>query len=227
MGFLGIDTALTSLFTPSGTNARKKQEAGQQTVANQAGEIAKATGSNYFNSLNYAQGYDKQLQNGLMALAQSTTTAGLRNQALAAGNAARAQAMSQSVPMQYSTNPYLAQAFRSQNLNKAQDATNQALFGAYDPMKKQQALLALMQALGQYKSSYANDFSNAASLVYGQPAVQVQPGFMDIAGQALGAWAGGQMFSKTPSGSGGNGGVVGGIDRSSDTVLPGQVTPRK
>lgn len=226
MGLFGIDTALTSLFTPSGTNARKKQEAGQQTVANQAQDIAKAAGSNYFNSINYAQGFDRQLQNGLTALARSTTTAGLRGQALSAGNAARAQAMSQSVPMQYATNPYLAQAFRSQNLNKAQDATNQALFGAYDPARKQQAMMALMQALGQYKSNYSNDFSNAASIVYGQPQVQVQPGFMDIAGQALGAWAGGQMFPKIGGGSGG-GGTLGGSDASSGSNLPGKVTPIK
>ena len=199
MSFLGINLGkgLTSVFTPAGTNARRKQEAGQQSIANQAGTIANTAGTQYQNALNFGGGFAPGIQDGLAALYQSTSQAGLANQAIQAGKRARSQAMSQSVPGQFQGNSVLEQAYRMMNLNKAQDATNQGIFNSYDPQQRTQALMAFMQALQGYKSGAASDFSNAAGIVYGQPGVQVQSGFLDqiapFAGLFMGSNNAGQL----------------------------------
>lgn len=179
-----------ALFTAPGTAARQTQQQLQQGLANQAGQIANVAGNNYFDSMKFAHGFDKQLQNGLTALAQSASGTGLQNQATAASKAAYARAMSQQIPMEFQNNPALVQAMRAQNLNGARDASNQALFDSYDPLKKQQAMMALSQAIGQYKSNYANDFTQMGSMVFGQPQVQVGPSFLETVAGPLATYFG-------------------------------------
>lgn len=196
MGFFLTD-ALESAFTPRGTNARRGQEARQTDVAGIAGEIAGSAGKNYRDALNFTQRFDPQMQSALTALARSVNGSGLRDSAVAAGNTARAKAMSQQVPMNMANNPALAQAYQMANLNKAQDATNQSIFASYDPQKRNQMLLMLLQALQAYKGNSANDFTRSAGIVYGQPQVQVQGGLMDALAPFLG-----NMFGQQSAGGG-------------------------
>ena len=180
---------IESFLTPSGTNARRKQEQGQQTVGNLGGNIAGGAGADYLSAMKFGRSLDPQMQSGLQYLANSTSTAGMRDQAIAAGQTARAQAMSrQPTP---SLNPYAVQGMQASNLNSAQSAENSALNQAYSPSAHAQALQGLMGALGQYKQNYGQDFRLGASTVYGQPQVQVQPGILDYAGQLAGSYAGG------------------------------------
>lgn len=177
-----------SFLTPSGTNARRKQEQGQQDIGNIGGDIARGAGADYLSAMKFGRGLDPQMQSGLQYLANSTTTAGLRDQAIAAARAARAQTMSQQITP--SLNPYAVQGMQASNLNNAQSSENAALNQAYSPQAHAQALQGLMGALGQYKQNYGHDFQLGTNTVYGQPQVQVQPGFMDYAAQIAGAAAG-------------------------------------
>ena len=202
MGFFLTD-AIQSAFTRPGTNDRNDQVQRQTGLANQAGQMADMAGQNYLGAMKYAQSLDPQIQGVLSMLAKSASGSGLMDQAIAGGNRAKAQAMSQGIPLMAQNNPALAQAMQLMNLNKAQDATNQNIFAALDPQKKQQMLLMLMQALGQYKNSAGNDFSRAASTVYGQPQVQVGGGLMDMIAPFLG-----NMYGQQSVGKGGNGNKV-------------------
>lgn len=198
--FSAIGSAITSALTPAGTNARRKQEAGQQKVGDLANQIAGQEGQRYKSALDYNYTMDPYLRNALRSMGYSTTQAGLRQQAIGAGNQARAQAMSQSVPMQYQGNPWMANAYRAQQMNQAQDQTNSALFNAYSPQARNQALMSLLQAQNAYAGQYGNSFNSSAGLSFGQPQVQVQPGLMDMVGGAIGNWAGNQAFGKAGKG---------------------------
>ena len=187
MGFFLTDI-VNSALTPGGTNARRKQEKGQQDIGNLGGDIARSSGADYLNAMKFGRGFDPQMQNNLRYLSNSMSTSGLRDQAIAAARANRAQIMSQqSAP---SLNAYANQGVRAAGLNSAQDAENQALNNAYSPQAHAQAAQNFEQALGAYKNGYGHDFQLGANTAYGQPQVQIQPGLLDYAGQALGLYSG-------------------------------------
>lgn len=183
---------LSSIFTPRGTNARRKQEQGQQAIGDQASGIANSAGQNYADVLRYLQGQNRNIQGGIDRLGQSTTRAGLRDNAIRGGQAARSAALSQSVPLQYQQNPWMAQAYRSQQMNRANDQSNQAIQKSTDPATQANALGMLMQAISSYQNQSYTPYGQAAGLVYGQPQVQVQPGLMDQLGGVIGMVTGGQ-----------------------------------
>ena len=187
MGFFLTDI-VNSAITPGGTNARRKQVEGQQIIGNLGGDIAKGAGADYLSAMKFGRGFDPQLQNALRYLSDSTSTAGLVNQAKAAGRAARAGLISRQVAP--SLNPYAAQGIRAGNLNQAQDAENQALNNAFSPQAHAAATQAFMQALAAYKHGYGQDLQLGANLAYGQPAVPVQPGILDYASQIAGIYTG-------------------------------------
>ena len=187
MGFFLTDI-INSALTPKGTNARRKQEQGQQDIGNLGGDIARSSGADYLNAMKFGRGFDPQMQNSLRTLSNSMSTAGLRDQAIAAARANRAQILTQqSAP---SLNAYANQGVRAAGLNSAQDAENRALNTAYSPQAHAQAAQNFAQALGAYKNNYANDFKLGAGAAYGQPQVQVQPGLLDYAAKALDLYSG-------------------------------------
>lgn len=191
VGFFLTD-AISSAFTPKGTNARRDQEAGQQSVADQARNIARSSGANYESVLKYLQSKQGNVQGGIDNLARMGTRGGLRDQALRAGATARGQAMSQSVPLQYAGNAALANAYRGRQLNAANGMQNQAIRQSTSPQAQAQSLMQLLQAMGSYQSQSYQPLGQAASLVYGQPQVQVQPGIMDSLSPFLGMIGGSQ-----------------------------------
>ena len=205
---------IQSFLTPSGTNARRQQEQGQQAVGNFGGDIARGAGADYLSAMKFGRGLDPQMQSGLRYLANSTSTTGLLNNARTAGNQMLSHAYSQQLPM--STNPYLADAQRSQLVNQAQSQANQGIQHAFDPAAHAQALQGLMGALGQYKQNYGQDFQLGAGAVYGQPQVQVQPGVLDYAAQIGGLYSGIKS-----AGGGGHGGTNGGFSAGVNGALGG------
>lgn len=204
-----ISSALESMFTPPGTNARRDQEAGQKSVADQARDIASRSGANYDSVLKYLQSKQGNVQSGIDALGRMTTQSGLRDQAIRAGNTARGQAMSQQVPLQYAGNPVLANAYRNRAMNAANMMQNQALQNSTSPMAQSQALMQLLQAMSSYQNNAYTPYGQAAGLVYGQPAVQVQPGLMDQIGPIIGAIAGAKSAQQGKGGGGKGGGDLG------------------
>lgn len=206
MGFFLTD-AISSALTPAGTNARRDQEAGQQSVADQAREIARSSGANYDAVLKYLRGKQGNIQSGIDALGQMSTRGGLRDQALRAGATARSQALSQSVPLQYAGNQALSNAYRGRQLNAANGVQNQAIRQSTSPDAQARALMQLLQAMGSYQSQSYQPYAQAGSMVYGQPQVQVQPGIMDSLSPFIGMLAGGrstrQGGSSTQNRSGG------------------------
>ncbi len=202
MGFFLTD-AISSALTPAGTNARRDQEAGQQSVADQAREIARSSGANYDQVLKYLRSKQGNIQSGIDALGRMSTRGGLRDQALRAGATARGQAMSQSVPLQYAGNPALANAYRGRALNAANGMQNQAIRQSTSPQAQAQALMQLLQAMGSYQSQSYQPFAQAGSMVYGQPQVQVSPGIMDSLSPFIGMLAGGRSAQQRQGGSGG------------------------
>jgi hypothetical protein len=198
-----ISSALQSAFTPAGTNARRDQEAGQKSVADQARDIAKRSGTNYDSVLKYLQSKQGNVQGGIDALGRMTTRGGLRDQALRAGSTARGQAMSSQVPIQYAGNPALANAYRSRAMNAATGVQNQALQNSTSPLAQTQALMQLLQAMNSYQSQSYAPYGQAAGLVYGQPQVQVQPGIMDQLGPIIGAIKGAQSVGQGKGGAAG------------------------
>ena len=191
MGFFLTD-AISSAFTPAGTNARRDQEAGQQSVADQARDIAKSSGANFASVLKYLQGKRGSVESGIDNLARMGTRGGLRDQALRVGATARGQAMSQSVPLQYAGNQQLSNAYRGRALNAANGMQNQAIRQSTSPQAQAQALMQLLQAMNSYQTGSYQPLGQSASLVYGQPQVQVQPGLMDSIAPFLGMIGGGQ-----------------------------------
>ncbi len=183
MGFFLTD-AINSALTPQGTNARRKQEEGQQSIGNLGADIARSSGADYLGAMNFGRGFDPQMRSNLRYLSDSMSTTGLRNHAIAAANANRSHLMNQQ--MAPSLNAYATQGMRAASWNSAQDAENQALNNAFSPETHAQASQAFQQALGAYKQGYGNDFQLGASTSFGQPKVSVQPGLLDYAGQALG-----------------------------------------
>lgn len=204
MGFFLTD-AISSAFTPKGTNARRDQEAGQQSVADQARSIAQSSGANYDAVLKYLRTKQGNVQGGIDALGQMTTRGGLRDQALRAGSTARGQAMSQQVPLQFAGNQALSDAFRGRQLNAATGMQNQAIRQSTSPQAQSQALMQLLQALGSYQSQSFQPFAQSAGLVYGQPQIQVQPGIMDSLSPFLGMLGGSQSVTQGKGGAGGGG----------------------
>lgn len=199
--FGSLVSAIQSAFTPAGTNARRDQEAGQKSVADQAREIAQRSGANYDSVLKYLQSKQGNVQGGIDALGRMTTLGGLRDQALRAGNTARSQAMSQQVPLQYAGNPALANAYRGRAMNAATGMQNQALRDSTSPMAQTQALMQLLQAMSSYQNNAYTPYGQASGLVYGQPQVQVQPGLMDQIGPIIGMLAGGKSAQQGKSGA--------------------------
>ena len=201
MGFFLTDI-INSALTPGGTNARRKQEQGQQDVGNLGGDIARAAGADYLGAMKFGRGFDPHLQNSLQYLANSTSTAGLRDQAIAAARTNRSQLLSQQGTP--SLNAYAAQGTRAANLSSAQDSENQSINNAYSPLAHAQASQAFQQALSAYKQGYGQDFQLGASTSYGQPTVQVQPGLLDYVSQLAGAYLGSQG-NEDGSGTGNSG----------------------
>lgn len=186
MGFFLTD-AIKSALTPAGTNARNRQVQNQAGVANYGNQLVNIGGQQALDASKFNAGFDPQLQNAIRSLAQSQLTgSGIMGQANNANAALRAGAMSQSIPLAIQNNPQLAEAYRMQLLNKAQDQGNQNLLQAMDPQRRQQALMALMQILSQYQQGRTQLLNTGAGLVYGQPTVQVQPGIMDALAPFLG-----------------------------------------
>jgi hypothetical protein len=186
---MGLFDAINSFFTPAGTNARRKQEQGQQDIGNIGGDIARGAGADYLGAMKFGRGFDPQMQDGIRYLANSTTTAGLRNNAITAGNAARSQALSQQpIP---GLNSFAAQGIRANNLSHAQDMTNAGINNAYSPQAHLEAMHNLMQVLDQYKRNYGSSLQLGANLAYGQPQVPVQPGILDYAAPYFGSLMGG------------------------------------
>lgn len=202
MGFFLTD-AIQSALTPAGTNARRDQEAGQQSVADQARQIAQSSGADYASVLKYLQGKRGNVESGIDALSRMGTRGGLRDQALRTGATARGQAMSQSVPLQYAGNQQLSNAYRGRAINAANGVQNQAIRQSTSPQAQSQALMQLLQALGSYQSQSYAPYAQSSSLVYGQPQVQVQPGIMDQLSPILGLLAGGKSVQRQGGAGGG------------------------
>jgi len=199
MGFFLTD-AISSAFTPRGTNARRKQEQGQQQIGDQAAGIATGAGKNWADTLSFLQTQNGNIQGGIDALGRSTTAAGLRDNAIRGGNASRSAALSKSVPIQYQSNPWMAQAYRAQQMNAANDSQNQAIQKSTSPQAQAQALGLLLQMMqGAEQNAYA-PFGQAAGLVYGQPEVKVSPGLLDQIAPFIGLFAG-QKSGQSQGGS--------------------------
>ena len=181
MGFFLTDI-VNSALTPGGTNARRKQEAGQQDIGNLGGDIARSSGADYLGAMKFGRGFDPQMRDSLRYLSNATTTAGMRDQAIAAARENRSQIMSRG-PSQ-SLNAFENKGNFAAGLNSAQDTENQAINNAYSPAAHMQASQAFQQALGAYKGGYGDDFKLGSNTAYGQPQVQVQPGFLDYAAKA-------------------------------------------
>lgn len=169
-----------------------------------ANGIGKDAGQNWADWLKYARQYNPQLQAGIADASNNLSSAGRFNTAVRGGNFARAQAMSQSTPLAYSQNPFMAQAYRGQQLNKANDYGNQAIQKSQSPEAATQAWQQLLGMLGGAQNYAHAPFAQAAQMSYGAPKVQVGPGFLDYAAQAAGIASG--------RGSVGNSGGGGGYD---------------
>lgn len=202
MGFFLTD-AISSALTPAGTNARRDQEAGQQSVADQARDIARSSGANYDAVLKYLRTKQGNVQGGIDALGRMTTRGGLRDQALRAGSTARGQAMSQQVPLQYAGNQALTNAYRGRALNAANGMQNQAIRESTSPQAQAQALMQLIQAMNSYQTQSYAPYAQAGGMVYGQPQVQVSPGILDQIAPFAGSIFGGKSVGQGKSNSGG------------------------
>lgn len=215
MGFFqSLFNPITSLLTPGGTNAARKQQEGQQVFGDAANGIGKDAGKTWADWLKFSRSLNPQLQAGITDAANSLSSAGRFNTAVRGGNFARANAMSQSTPLAYSQNPYLAQAYQGQQLNKANDFGNQAIQKSQSPEAGNQALAQLFALISQGNQASYQPFQQAAGISFGTPRVQVQPGLLDYAGGALGGMFGGKSVGQQSSGGGVQQGVnqaIGGI----------------
>lgn len=187
MSFFGsLFDPIKSFLTPAGTNASRKQQEGQQWFGDFANTVGKEAGQNWADWLKLNRQFNPQMQAGLSNLANMTSAAGLRQSAIRGGNFARAQAQSQSVPMMFAGNPALAEAYRAQQLNKANDYQNQRIQQSTSPEAQSKALMQLFQAIGAASNQAYQPFGQAANVSFGTPKVQVQPGILDYAGGIIG-----------------------------------------
>ena len=218
MGFFSsLLDPIKSLLTPGGTNAARKQQEGQQWFGDFANGVGKDAGNNWSDWLKYNRQFNPQLQSGIANAVQSLSPQGAFNSAVRGGNFARAQAQSQSVPLAMQVNPLMAEAYRSQQLNKANDYQNASIQQSQSPEAQNKRLGQIMQMLSGVQNYAYQPFSQAAQMSFGTPRVQVQPGLLDYAGGIIGAMGGrgsvGQGRTQSQGQSIGKGvnGAIGGI----------------
>jgi len=191
MGFFqSLFNPITSLLTPGGTNAARKQQEGQQVFGDIANGIGKDAGKTWADWLKFSRGFTPQMQAGITDAVNNLSSSGRFNSAVRGGNFARAQAMSQSTPLAYAGNPLLAQAYQGQQLNKANDYQNASIQRSQSPEAANQALAQLFALMTQGNQNAYQPFQQAAGISFGTPRVQVQPGLLDYAGGALGMMGG-------------------------------------
>ena len=184
-------SALSSLFTPSGTHAAQSQQSRQKDVAKGYGQLFDAQlpqaldwthilgalhlGSSIGNSLNNINaGPERQIQQyGAGAqehAAQNSNQLANTLRGLGFGDGA------------------ISGATAGQFQNAATQ-TNQFAANAYSPEEQQQQLMALIQAIMGGNQAFTSPLAGYAQGVYGEPQVQVQPGLGQILGNIAGNYA--------------------------------------
>jgi len=172
---MSIFSAITSAFTPAGTNAAKSQSNRTANVAKQYGSLFNTSADQY-----------KQFQDWLGNSGLLQSLSGASNQINAGPSQQIKQFSNQaSEQAQLNTNQ-LMQALQSAGFGSgaqqgaaagqfqnAATQTNQYAQQLYSPEYQQQLLQSLMQLIQGAGSLYGGNLNSLGSGVYGQPQVQV------------------------------------------------------
>jgi len=190
----GLGSAVSSMFTPSGTNARRGQEARSKKVAEGYGELWDPALEHAKSEMEWASSLTPQYRQAFQQLARSYNQSGtglatMANQGLTnAYNQAATQAAFQARAAGLG-DAALAGQLHGPSLGLARGmAANTANYTS--PQYHQQQLGQLLQLLsaGQQSGPMMNQLASIASSIYGEPAVQVQAGPAELIGK-LGAAA--------------------------------------
>ena len=119
-------------------------------------------------------------------IANSLSNTGAREQAIRGGHMAQANAQSQTVPLWMQQNPEMARAYRLQQMNKANDYQNASIQQSQSPEAQSKRYGQFLQMLMAGNQNAFDPFNKAASISFGTPKVQVQPGLLDYAAQFAG-----------------------------------------
>lgn len=194
--FDGLGSAIGSLFTPPGTNARNAQEEGQQGVANSANkwlpDFSNLVGSQAkFASMlepirqhlltHFFSQYDPSNTTGQLDQYQNQARDSFANSARDSGIALQG--------LGYGSGA--VQGATQDAANQTAMATNK--YSAYlnSPEYQAQSLQSILPLLTSSQSSPGlQGLSQLASIIYGQPQVQVGQGLASFLAPALGAYAG-------------------------------------
>lgn len=192
----GIKRNIQSIFTPGGANARRLQDERNSGVGLAGSKIAGAALPGLMNQIGFANSIEPAREGAI------TRTLGLLNPGTVAGMAEKQVGQIQQGGQDAISNT--KNQFASAGLsagalggaigdigNNTTQAINSTRGQVFDPITQAKLgeLTAGIASGGQKVDTGAFNAGTAAT--FGQPATQVQPGFGDIIGNAVGQWSGG------------------------------------
>ncbi|HWD38907.1 MAG TPA: hypothetical protein VG944_08675 [Fimbriimonas sp.] len=204
---MGLFDAITSLFTPPGTNDALDQWHQQQQVMQLLLPLLQQSAGYQQSLMNFQNQQLPTAENAVTGLGQYTTQQGRNQLENSYGQYARGQAQTQAgqAGQMFANNPALAKAFGLAAMNRANGATTQYANQINSPQGQMQAYQTYMQGLQGLQPNSGNVLGYAQG-VYGAPHAPVGQGFGGTLGSIIGMIPGGSWAKLFGMGGGSRGG---------------------
>jgi hypothetical protein len=210
----GIGSAISSAFTPAGTNARESQVNQQHQAGGLLLGGMQGLAPYLQNQQNYFNSQLPGMQNAVSQLGNLTTQGGRDQQSNYMLHNLQGQAQNATAQglAQFAGNPALQQGYALSNMNSANQQAGQYAQQLNSPQGMQQALQAYLGGMGSLGAAQPNygGLAQLASGINGQSPVQVGQSpltsLLGLAGSAVGAGgSAGSLFGVGSSGYSGGG----------------------